>query len=125
MYRSALMPAEPRPEIASRRRAREPTRAPPEVAIRAHTPEAILLLDDSWLFALVEIGGPFAREDVSRERGVGRTLLGRRRVISSDKCDREESEYHIKPLGHPRLSEMYPCGQESAHDQEGGRGDGA
>ena len=125
MYRSALMPAEPRPEIASRRRAREPARAPPEVSVRPHAPEAALLLNDAGLFPLVEIGGPFAREDVSGERGVGRALLGRRRVISSDKGDREESEYHIEPLGHPRLSEMYPGGQEGAHDQEGGRGDGA
>ena len=125
MYRSALMPAEPRPEIASRRRARKPARASPEVAVRPHASEAILLLDDSWLFALVEIGGPFAREDVSGERGVCRALLGRRRVISSNKGNWEESEYHIKPLGHPRLSEMYPGGHESAYDQEGGRGDGA
>ena len=126
MYRSALMmPAEPRPEIASRRRAREPARASPEVSVRPHAPEALLLRDDAWLFALVEIGGPLAREDVSGERGVGRALLGRRRVISGTERDRKESEYHIKPLGHPRLSEMYPGGQESADDQEGGRGDGA
>ena len=125
MYRSALMPAEPRPEIAARRRAREPARASPEITIRAHAPEALLLRDDAWRLALVEIGGPLAREDVSRERGVGRALLGRRRVIASNKGNWKESEYHIKPLGHPRLSEMYPGGQEGSHDQEGGRGDGA
>ena len=120
------MPTEPGAEIAARRRARESsTSASPEVSVRPHAPEAILLLDDSWLFALVEIGGPLAREDVSSQQGVGRALLGRRRVISSDKGNWKESEYHIKPLGHPRLSEMYPGGQESAHDQEGGRRDGA
>ena len=126
MYRSALMPAEPGAEIAARRRARKSsTSASPEITIRAHAPEALLLLDNSWLFALVEIGGPLAREDVPGKRGIGRALLGRRRVISSDKGNWKESEYHIKPLGHPRLSEMYPGGHESAYDQEGGRGDGA
>ena len=69
---------------------------------RSSARAATLLRDDAGRLALVEIGGPLAREDVPGQRGVGCALLGRRRVVAGNERDREESEYHIKPLGHPR-----------------------